>query len=208
VHRTTVYLITALTVIGSLTACAVSASLSSRHPATTASFPAAQASRDACAIPALPSAAPSLAPVSLDTIVNALENQGTGPFADTYSTIAVNVPHNQVILYATNATLAAKLIAAAKRADPSIDTTQVCYMHANFTLVAIKAAIATIMAAYKSASASDLILYSAGQAPDGGSIQVTAKASAVTRLRAELARLITQKTGIPVTVTAGAPFRG
>ncbi len=151
---------------------------------------------------------PSLPPsqAGLDTIADALSGQESA-YSATYSNLAISDSRDQVILYATNATQAAAMIAAAKQAHPAIDTRRIRYMHADFTHAAITAEMDAIMASASHPGPAQAI-YSAAEMPDGDGILVTAKASAVGTLRAGLLRADSEKTGIPITVTAGSPATG
>lgn len=153
-------------------------------------------------------ASPSLPPnqAGLDTIANALDGQ-EGAYSATYSNLALSDSRDQVILYATNATQAAAMIAAAKRAHPGIDTGRIRYVHADFTHAAITAEMDAIMASASHSGPAQAI-YSAAEMPDGDGILVTARPSAVGKLRAGLLRTDSEKSGIPITVTAGSPAVG
>jgi hypothetical protein len=153
-------------------------------------------------------ATPSLPPdqAGLETIAGALGGQ-EGAYSATYSNLAVSDSRDQVILYATSATQAAAMIAAAKRAHPAIDTHRIRYVHADFTHAAITAEMDAIMASASHPGPGQAI-YSAEEMPDGNGILVTAKPSAVGTLRAGMLRTDSEKTGIPITVTAGSPIVG
>lgn len=153
-------------------------------------------------------ATPSLPPdqAGLQTIADALDGQ-EGAYSATFSNIAVSDSRDQVILYATNAAQAAAMIAAAKRAHPAIDTSRIRYMHADFTHAAITAEMDAIMAR-TSYSGPGQTIYSAAEMTDGDGILVTAKPSAVGKLRAGLLRTDSEKSRIPITVTAGSPIVG
>ena len=153
-------------------------------------------------------ATPSLPPdqVGLQPIADALDGQ-EGAYAATFSNLALSDSRDQVILYATNAAQAAAMIAAAKRAHPAIDTGRIRYVHAGFTHTAITAEIGAIMASAGHSGPGQTI-YSAAEMPDGDGIVVTAKPSAVGKLRVGLLRTDSEKSGIPITVTAGSPIVG
>lgn len=153
-------------------------------------------------------ATPSLPPdqVGLQPIADALDGQ-EGAYAATFSNLALSDSRDQVILYATNAAQAAAMIAAAKRAHPAIDTGRIRYVHAGFTHTAITAEMGAIMASAGHSGPGQTI-YSAAEMPDGDGIVVTAKPSAVGNLRAGLLRTDSEKSGIPITVTAGSPIVG
>ena len=150
-------------------------------------------------------ATPSLPPdqAGLQTIADALDSQ-KGAYSATFSNLALSDSRDQVILYATNAAQAAAMIAAAKRAHPAIDTHRIRYVHADFTWAAITAEMDAIMAS-ASHSGPGQTIYSAAQMPDGDGILVTAKSSAVNKLRVGVLRTDSEKSGIPITVTAGSP---
>jgi hypothetical protein len=142
----------------------------------------------------------------LQTIADALDGQ-KGAFSATFSNLALSDSRDQVILYATNAARAAAMIAAAKRAHPAIDTGRIRYVHADFTWTAITAEMGAIMAS-ASHSGPGQTIFSAAEMPNGDGILVTAKPSAVAKLRAGLLRTDSEKSGIPITVTAGSPAVG
>ena len=144
----------------------------------------------------------------LDAVATALHAEGTGAYADSFSNLYVDAVHDAVVLYATSANGAARMVAAAKKLDPGIDTVIVRYVHANFTWRAIRAGMSKIFASNKPSSASGVTIYSAAEAPDGDGILVTAKPSAVSALRARTARVAVRGSAaaIPVTVSSGSPI--
>lgn len=144
----------------------------------------------------------SLAEKPLDDIANALGDRGRGEFADIYSTLHVDTPHHQVVLYVTDTTRAGEMIQAAKTAHPSIDASLIKVTKAAYTKKSIDAAIDKIMEPAVIKKAADLTIYTAAEAPDGSGIKVTAKSSAL----GSVSVLAMKETdGIPVTVTAGSP---
>ena len=97
--------------------------------------------------------------------------------------------------------------AAARRAHPAIDTRRIPYVHADFTQAAISAEMGAIMAGANRSGPGQTI-YSAAEMPDADGILVTAKPSAVGKLRAGLLRTDSEESGIPIIVTAGSPAVG
>ncbi|MGW0615669.1 peptidase [Streptomyces sp. NPDC002788] len=160
---------------------------------------------------ALVAQAKALAP--LRAIANAVGEQGRGAYTDTYSNIFLDQKHHQVDVYATDSARGQKMIAAAKRAHHDIDLSKVKFMRAKYTKKQLDAAVAQIMASSKVSKASQLTVYSAAVTPDGSSVQVTAKPSAVAEVKAIVSHVHATADGlaggpsIPVTVTAGSPIK-
>ncbi|MEO8827392.1 hypothetical protein [Lapillicoccus sp.] len=106
----------------------------------------------------------------LRAVADALGDQGRTAFADTYANLALNSDTNTVTLYVTSLPRGVHLVAAAKAANPSIDTGVVRVVKAKFTKQHVDATIARIMGSKSLESGYSII--SAAAAPDGSGVQV------------------------------------
>ena len=141
---------------------------------------------------------PATDPV-LDDIAQALGDQGRGAFADTYSDIYVDKPPGAVTLYVTDVARGQKLVDAAKKAHPKIDTGRIKLVVAKFSRRTLDAVIEKIMPP----TGGDPAIYSVGPETDGSGIMVTAAKDKVAAVQSRLTRTIVIPTGIPVTVVPG-----
>lgn len=136
----------------------------------------------------------------LNAVANALGDQGRGAFADTYSDQHVDEDGGFVTLLATDNTRAAKLIAAAKHAHPTINTALIRVQHAEFSRKVLDREIDKIFPLGAVKDASKEVYYGASPNADGSGITVEVKPSALRRVKAAQG---TRLDGIPVTYVPG-----
>ena len=139
---------------------------------------------------------------ALDDIAQALGDQGRGTFADTYTNIYVDKPPGAVTLYVTDSARGQKLVDAAKKAHPKIDTGRIELAVAKFSRRTLDAAIEKIMPP----TGDDPAIYTVSPENDGSGITVTAAKDKVAAVQSRLNRKIVIPTGIPVTVVPGHPL--
>ena len=137
----------------------------------------------------------------LDAVAQALGDQGRGAYSDVYSDLIVDTPPGAVTLYVTDAGRGQKLVEAAKKAHPNINTSLIRTVHAKYTRKAVDAQIQRIMPS----TGTDRSIYGASANHDGSGITVTVAKDKVAAIQAKLNTLITTPSGIPVTVVAGRP---
>ncbi|MET8579725.1 hypothetical protein ABZX39_02390 [Streptomyces collinus] len=135
----------------------------------------------------------------LNAVANALGEQGRGTFTDTYSDVHVDEDGGHVTLLATDSARAAKLIAAARRAHPEIDTALIGVQRADYSRKALDREIDKIFPLGAVKDASKQVYYGAAPDADGSGVTVEVKPGALRRVRAQGARL----DGIPVTYVSG-----
>ncbi|WP_030440060.1 hypothetical protein [Actinoplanes subtropicus] len=140
---------------------------------------------------------------ALDDIAQALGDQGRGAFADTYSDLYVDMPPGAVTLYVTDIARGQRLVDAAKKAHPKIDTGRIRFVVAKFSRRTLDAAIEMIMPP----TGVDPAIYSVSPKTDGSGITVTAAKDKVAAVQNRLNRKIVIPTGIPVTVVPGQPIK-
>lgn len=135
----------------------------------------------------------------LNAVANALGEQGRGAFADTYSDLHVDEDGGFVTLLATDSTRAAKLVASAKDAHPTIDTALIHLQHADYSRKALDREIDKIFPLGAVKDASKQMYYGASPDADGSGLTVEVKPSALRGVRVRGDRL----DGIPVTYVPG-----
>ena len=147
----------------------------------------------------------------LDPIAQAIGDQGRRAFADTYSDLVVDSPHDRVLVYVTSLPRGRRMLAAAQAHAPGLDFTKAALLPARFTRRAVDAQLARIMTP---TLITKYDLSTASAAPDGSGIEVTTAApaadprTAAGRMWLEAARRALQgRSGIPVSVAKGPRMR-
>jgi hypothetical protein len=139
-------------------------------------------------------------------LAKALGDQGRGAFASIYGGLRVDEKQGTATLYATDPAKAAQLIAAARRADPGIDTRRITVRHAAYSRKVLNAELGKIMplgtVKPRTARASGPKIYTAAPKADGSGLTVgvdKADLAAAKQQRRALAG------AIPVTYVAAKP---
>ncbi|MFI7406954.1 peptidase [Streptomyces sp. NPDC049541] len=132
---------------------------------------AGQARLTLAQIAALPLAAQSRILDPLRALAAALDTAGKRTEPDTYATVRIDAPHDTVHVALTDPAQADKLIQAARKINPRIDTRRVTVDKAAYTLRQLHAA-RTQLLAQAAAHKLPYHVYSVAVATDGSSLQV------------------------------------
>ena len=103
----------------------------------------------------------------LRAIAGALSDVGTGRGADVFTSVDIDGNHDVVNLYLSSPTRAAGFVAAAKSANPSINTALIRVHKAAYTLATMDRAIEVYLAAPHPYS-----VYAVSAAPDGSGLRI------------------------------------
>ncbi len=145
-------------------------------------------------------------------VVTPVQNAGTMSFSKLYWGTALDVPRHAIDLYVTDPSQAGRLIAAAKRLDPALDTGLILVRRAAYSAATLTAAGNRVLAASDTRKL-PFAVYAVAQVDLGASLQIQVANAAKARALSEIplkslhGRSVAQLAGVRLTFRAIGPSK-